>query len=436
MLRDTESPDSHPIWVENVQAPTLPPTADVVVVGGGVTGLLTAIELRAQGRHVVVLEARNVGNAQSGRNLGFVRQQGREAVETMAMRHANRRWLELDRTAGAEVGFAQGGHLSIARDDEALERIAEWGDLARDGQVPFEILRGQDLEDRYPWLRPGLAGAGLTPGDGHVDPRRAIRAIERLARRAGVEIFEGVTVESVTTQAGRATGVTVLGRTLAASLVVVAAGAWSARILRDAGIRLPLHAGRATVGLTTPAPLITRSSVWEVGGVGFRQSSDGRVVFGLGAFVDIDVRWEDVASSISLLPMLASNLKTMRPHIGRDLLGDLRAVATRRPLAPLSRSEARPNPKFVAEAFSQLQSLVPQLAGVSVETSWAGLMDSTPDFLPIAGECGVADLLVIVGTSGHGMGIAPALADGVAALAAGAEVPEWFSGFSLEGRNR
>lgn len=421
---------SFPIRVERRAAAALPAAADAVVIGAGITGLLTAMRMRENGRSVVVLEARNAGSAQSGRNLGFVREQGRESVEAEAMRYAAERWRELAARHGAALGWTQAGHLSIARDEEELERVASWGSIAERVGTRFTVLRGSDLAERMPWLAPGLHGAGFTPDDGHVDPRRALPTIAGLARRSGITVVEGAAVDEIESTSGRVTGVIAEGRAIRTPLVVAAAGVWSARLLRPAGVRLPLHVGRSTVGLTKPVAPLTRASVWDVAGVGFRQSADGRVVFGLGAFVDVDVRWEDVRASIPLLPVLWKNRRTMRLHVGRPLLADVGGLATGRGLPVLERVEATPNSGTVREGLRQLRALVPALADAEPETSWAGLMDSTPDFLPIAGESGVEGLLVIAGTSGHGLGIAPALADGVAQLAETGDPPDLLAPFS------
>src|SRR5690348_2687229 len=81
----------------------LPQRCDAVVVGGGVVGLSSAYELARRGLSVVLVESGQVGGRQSGRNLGFVRQQGRAPAELPMMMAANQRWQGLSHELGSDV---------------------------------------------------------------------------------------------------------------------------------------------------------------------------------------------------------------------------------------------------------------------------------------------------------------------------------------------
>lgn len=422
-----------PVRIESRAAVDPPPACDAIVVGGGIIGLLIAIGLRERGRSVMVLEACNVGSAQSGRNMGFVREQGRDAVEAEAMRYSASRWRALAERFGARFGWTGGGHLSIARDEQSLAQVESWGGIAAGVGTRFEVVTGRAARDRWPWLAKDVAGVGYTPDDGHVDPASAMRAIAGLAQDLGVKIVEGAVVEDIERAAGRVEGVVLAdGRSVHAPLVVVAAGAWSGRLLSRVGVRLPLHMGRGTLTATKPFRRITESSGWDVTGVGFRQASDGRVIFGMGAFVDVDVRWEDVRSSVALLPTLWQNRRTMRVRPGAQLVRDLGGLVTGRGLSPLDRTEPRANMRASDEGLRRLRELVPAFAELEAESVWAGVIDSTPDFLPIAGGTGIDGLLVVAGTSGHGLGIAPALADGVVAIAEGRDEADLIDALSRQ----
>ena len=105
-----------PIRIENpVEHPgPLPKTTDVVVIGGGVVGVMTAWFVARKGLRVVLIEKGRIAGEQSSRNWGWIRQQGRDPAELPIMIEANRIWRELDASLRAEVGLKQTGTLYLA----------------------------------------------------------------------------------------------------------------------------------------------------------------------------------------------------------------------------------------------------------------------------------------------------------------------------------
>ena len=102
----------------------LPERCDAVVFGGGVLGLASAYELARRNLSVVLLESGQVGGRQSGRNLGFVRQQGRAPAELPMMMAANQRWRGLGQELGSDVEWRMGGNLRLTNDPEQASRWA------------------------------------------------------------------------------------------------------------------------------------------------------------------------------------------------------------------------------------------------------------------------------------------------------------------------
>src|SRR3990170_1652660 len=91
--------------------------ADVVVLGGGIVGCAAAYYLAKRGIRAVLLEKGEIAGEQSGRNWGFVRQQGRDPLEVPLMMEANRIWRDVERELGVGVDWTQGGNLKLAEDD-------------------------------------------------------------------------------------------------------------------------------------------------------------------------------------------------------------------------------------------------------------------------------------------------------------------------------
>ena len=409
----------------------LPGSTGIVIIGGGVVGMLAAGELRRRGLEVVVLEARNVGSGQSGRNLGFVREQGRAVVEAPAMRYANRRWRELADRLGGGLGWTGAGHLSLAGTEVDLERVEAWGEVARQVGTPFAMRGPAWLRREVPGLPGRLLGAGATDEDGHLDPAPAMRALRAEAEALGALVWEDASVREILRTDGRACGVVLDGGLeVRSDAVLVAAGAWSGRLLRGVGVRLPVHTGRATLAATAPVPRLTERSLWEVGGVGLRQSRGGALVFGLGGFVDVDVRLEDVLAAPKLLPTLWRGRKAMRVRPGSGLVLDVAAVLRGRPLPPLDRGEPAWNAAAVERALAALAELLGSSdRELSVASRWSGEIDLSPDELPIVGETVCPGVFVAAGTSGHGMGVAPAVADAAASLLSGHGMPDYAEPF-------
>ena len=101
-----------------------PADADVVVVGGGVIGVCTALFLARNGQRVVLLEKGRIAGEQSSRNWGWIRQQGRDPDELPIMMEANGLWRELAEETNVNIGLKQGGVAYLAKSEKELAGYA------------------------------------------------------------------------------------------------------------------------------------------------------------------------------------------------------------------------------------------------------------------------------------------------------------------------
>ncbi len=185
-------------------------TADVVVIGGGVTGCSLAYHLaRAGARRVVVLERRALASGGTGRSVGIVRQLY-PTPETTRM---------------------------VVRSLAVFQRFAEavGGDA---GYVAFEPRIDRDTIGVVLW----------EPDSGYGDPTSVALGYADAARRLGVTIEQGAEVVGVARARDRVGGVSLAsGDSLEAPVVVNAAGLWSPAVARLAGVELPIVVGRHPV---------------------------------------------------------------------------------------------------------------------------------------------------------------------------------------------
>src|SRR6187397_2243696 len=123
---------------------TLPPAVDVAVIGGGIVGCSAAYFLARAGLSVAVFEKGRIAGEQSGRNWGWVRQQGRSPVELPLMMRSLQLWLELREELG-DIGFKQGGSLYLADDEAQLAALEEWLAVARQHDLDTRLLDAQQL---------------------------------------------------------------------------------------------------------------------------------------------------------------------------------------------------------------------------------------------------------------------------------------------------
>jgi glycine/D-amino acid oxidase-like deaminating enzyme len=388
--------------------------AEVVIVGGGIVGCATAYFLAQRGVPAVLVEKGQIGGQQSGRNWGFVRQQGRDPLELPLMMESNRIWRGLEAELGADVGWVQGGNLRVAEDDARLALYEEWMPVAQEAGLDTRLLTGDQVAALLPAMRRRWRGGMYTPSDGHADPIKATEAFGRAAVRKGARIHTQCTVERVDTAGGAVRAVVTDRGEIRTRTVVCAAGAWSAELLRPLRIALPQRRVRATAARTTPAPPLTRLAVWAAS-VAFRQRPDGRLTLAAAGVSDYDVTLDSLRHVRWFWPNYWKNRRLFRFHVGRPLLGDLAALAPwsgrwRHQFADAYRTEPRVNPDSVRRSLAEFLALFPDARGLGIEEAWARYIDATPDALPVLSEVTAPRGLVLAtGFSGHGFGLGPAV---------------------------
>ena len=372
----------------------LPATADIAVVGGGFTGLWTALALkrRRPGASVVLLEADLCGSGASGRNGGFILtswskfpslrkacgesdaiaygravQDGVGAITQLLRRTRDRRRLHTEGWLWAATNDAQ---------MDAWQETVEQLDAA--GARPFEFVGADAVQ--------ALTGSSVHRG-GLLDPAAAIvqpallaRGLRRAAISAGVVVCERTPVRTIEATASP-TLTTARGR-LRAERVVLATGAWAAAIPE---VRRALVVVASDIVVTEPIPDRLNRLGWRHGlAVSdsrrlvnyYRQSEDGRIVFGKGG------------GGVAL-----------RGQIGPAFLG------------------ASPR---AADITGQFHYVFPMLADVPALRSWRGPVDYSINGLPFFAELASRPGLIVgAGFSGSGVGPAYTAGDVLAALALG-----------------
>ena len=400
----------------------LPESADVVVIGGGVAGISTAWFLAKRGVDVLVLEKGRVAGEQSSRNWGWIRKQARDADELPIVIESQQIWAGLSREIGEDIGFARRGVAYLADTESQMAKHEEWLKVAEQHQLDTRLLSSSEVDALIPGLPGHYVGGLHTPSDARAEPFVAVPALARAVRRTGGRIIENCAVRGIEFHAGAVSGVvTELGpvRTQAA---VCACGAWSSLLLRHLGLDLPQLTFRATVARTAPAPNFYDGNA-SAPGFGFRRREDGGYTVSAAGTNDHFVGLDSFRYFSRFLHILKANTGNLQLRF-EGLFGRMKPRTWHDDEeSPFERDRVLnppPSDRALRRLDQAIRQRVPVLAGTPMVESWAGMIDMTPDVVPVLDE--VDDhpgLFVATGFSGHGFGIGPGAGRVMAALVLG-----------------
>ncbi len=361
-------------------------TADVVIVGGGVTGASIAFHLAQLGvRRVVILERKFLGAGGTGRSVGIIRQLYPTPETTEMVLSSLAVFRNFDDAVGGQSGYVGCGAL-IGVAPAMRPTLETTLALQRSLGVRAELLAPAEVARIEPRIdSAGLGGVLYEPDSGYGDPAAVTAGYAAAARRRGVVIEQGAEVTGIRQAFGRVTGVvTAAGEEIATTVVVNAAGLWSPRVAGLAGVELPIIIGRHPVFILERPP----------------------------GFGSPHMVYLDLADGAYIRPETG----------GLTLTGSLTDDETQHPMDPeLLGGEAGFDE--ATDTLARTGRAVPALADARLTQGYAGAFDITPDWMPILDQSPLSGFFVAAGMSGHGFKLSPAVGALMAALITGGRVP-------------
>ncbi|KAB2719155.1 FAD-binding oxidoreductase [Brucella intermedia] len=262
--------------------------ADAVIIGGGIVGGSAALFMRRAGLSVILLDKGFCGAQASGVNYGGVRRQGRAPEQLPLAQRSHELWARLPELIGIDGEYVRSGHLKLARTEAHFASLEAYAAKVRPLGLDVELIGGNAIRERFPWLPGDVAGASLCAEDGHANPRLVAPAFARAALAAGAKVLENTPVIEARETGG---GFAILAGDGSASdtieirsrLLFNCAGAWSDRFAASFGEPVPLQRIYPSMVVTEPMPFRLPMSLGEEGG-GFygRQVTRGNYVMGGG----------------------------------------------------------------------------------------------------------------------------------------------------------
>ena len=402
----------------------MPQAAEVVIIGGGIVGVCTAWFLARQSVDVVLCEKGHIAGEQSGRNWGWVRKQGRDVREMPMIVESLNIWRNLADEIGEDVGFVQTGCLFAASSDAQLDEFSAWLPTAEEYGVDTRIVDAAELTQLVPGSTADWRGALYTASDGRAEPHKAAPAIARAAAREGATILTACAVRGIETEAGRVAAVVTEHGVIRTSTVLCAAGAWSSLFCRSLGISLPQLKVRGTVVRTAPAAKMLDGNVFDER-LGIRRRQDGGYTVAHGTILDHSITPSTIRYAFKFLPALRQEHKGLHLSLGREFIDEWR-TPKQWPLDAASPFEQtrvlnpEPNPRAVKGIRENLDIVFPGLRDTDIVETWAGMVETSPDVVPIIEETdSIPGLHIATGFSGHGFGIGPGAGKAIAGMLTG-----------------
>ena len=350
-------------------------TSDVLVIGGGIIGLVTAWRAAQRGLATAVVDPEPGGGAAqvAAGMLAAVTElhYGEETLLALNLESARRYpafAAELTELTGHDLGYRRCGTLAVALDADDRAHLRELHALQQRSGLASEWLSGRECRRLEPMLAPGVRGGLRVDGDHQIDPRRLAAALVAACERAGV-VFHRAWAERLDVVRDRATGVTTAdGTALRADRVVLAAGSLSGRL---AGV---------------PDELLP--PVRPVKGQVLRLTVPRRYAPFLSRTVRAVVR----GSQVYLVPR--ENGELVVGATSEELGWDTTVTAG-----------------GVYELLRDAHELVPGITELPLTETRAGLRPGSPDNAPLLGPSGLAGLLLATGHYRNGVLLTPVTGD-------------------------
>jgi glycine/D-amino acid oxidase-like deaminating enzyme len=376
---------------------SLPESADVVIIGGGIIGVCTAFFLAERGVSVVLVEKSGIAHEQSSRNWGWVRTMGRDVAEVPLAIASLKLWDGWAAKLRHDTGFTRSGILYACESEAEMAAKVTWLDQAKPLGIEAQLLDTVQIQARLQAKVPASwTGALFTESDGRAEPDIATAAIAEGARARGARLFVRCAE---------------LGE-IKCNSVVLAAGAWSSLFCGNLGIRLPQLRVLGSVMRTGPLPGGPECAV-ATEKVSFRKRADGGYTVALrnanvAALVPDSFRYLP-----DFLPMVRAHHHEYRLRVTRQ---SWQEINTRKrwsntepsPFETQRLYDPKPVDAFLDQALAMLAEQFPIFAQARIKQRWAGLIDVTPDIVPVMDQVqSLPGFYLATGFSGHGFGIGP-----------------------------
>lgn len=403
----------------------LPAEVDVVIIGGGIIGVSTALSLVERGLRVAVCEKGLIGAEQSARNWGWVRQMGRDAAELPLAIESLRLWRGMNERINGETGFRQAGIAYLCETDADVAMYEDWLKHALPLGLDSRLVTGEALQTLVPGAAKPFKAALYTPSDAKAEPMLAAPAIARGAAAKGAHILTNCAVRTVERTAGRVSSVVTERGEIRCASVVLAGGAWSRRFAGNMGIDFPSLTILGSVARLSSIDGVPDMAV-GASNFSFRRRLDGGFTVAQRNANIAPLTPDSFRLFVDYMPTLIKSWRELTLRVNGQFVREW-GMARKwsaddvTPFEQVRILDPDPSLRFVHGGIDYLRQAFPVFGAAKLTQMWGGLMDVTPDAVPVIAPVGsLPGFYLCTGFSGHGFGIGPGAGALMADLITGA----------------
>ncbi len=346
-------------------------TYDAIIIGAGIMGAATALELSKRGLKVAVLDKSSIGAGSTGKSSAIVRQHYSNPTTARMALHSLRIFQNFREEVGGESGFRQTGFLVLTpeKDVEGLRANVKF---QQDLGINTEILDREEILTRWPYLEGnGLVEAAYEPESGFADPNLTLQGYIQASRGLGATILQDTPVTSVDIQNSKIQRVITPAAAFASPIVINCAGPWGAQVAEMAGIEVPINACRVQVAF-------------------FRRPDEFRSEHPVVADFIHAVYWRAETGDLTMVGLIDPEEENY--VVDPDAYNE------------------KPDFEFILDAGNRLVNRFPGLEKSESTGGFAALYAITPDWHPLIDEIiPESGFYICAGFSGHGFKLGPAV---------------------------
>jgi sarcosine oxidase subunit beta len=357
----------------------MPTPVDAVVIGAGINGASIAYNLVKRGyKNIAIVERSTIASGGTGKSAAIIRQHYSNDVLIRMVKRSRDVFEFFADEIGGSAGFVKTGYLFFVPDyvQDAFEKNIA---LQQKMGIHTKAISREESLEISPQIDPGdAAGIAYERDSGYANPQEATASYLEAAKSLGARFYPECPVQSIRVRNGKVTSVTTPQTEFSTAVIVNVSGPWANQIGRMVNISYPVQVTREQEVILRPqsqsdCPTLTVS---------------------------------DMCNSIYFHPL------------GQDLLAGRGYPKEYEQVDPDRYSEGSDR-EFVQDTNTRVIRRIPTMVAAAIVNGYSGLYDVTPDWHPIiSAHPEIEGFFSVVGFSGHGFKLAPAVGEAVSELIA------------------